>query len=455
MASHDHNRDRDKPAAAELLRQTLASAAAEAGLRGEECPDPDILAAYADRALDADETAHYELHFSQCAHCRAQLALMSRAAASAATLPGNSRARRFHWVWPWTWFVLTPVTAALLFAAVFIVRRPATKTTAETPLVAMQESNQPPVATGIPEYAPAPLVPASPEPEVRRSASAKTTIPPSPSRGHSQPGSMQRSASDFTDDVQSGSGQVIGGPATQEKELSGNSASSLPLPSRNYPAADKFANREPRKPASSAQTTDAAATRSKTETATTDSGAAVEPLSAPVAPPLASNVAAGAVSAGNATGQPSASMAKKAPAFTASTSTNLVANETVSVESLADRDARTIVRSPDPQILWRISSGRFVERSNDAGATWRSQWTSVNAHVVAGSAPSVDTCWLVGRGGFVLLTTDGRKWRAIEPPANADFVAVEASSADAATVTSTDGRTFDTVDGGKHWTPAP
>jgi photosystem II stability/assembly factor-like uncharacterized protein len=189
----------------------------------------------------------------------------------------------------------------------------------------------------------------------------------------------------------------------------------------------------------------------------TVTGAVLPATSGPPSQPptITADSFAEAVSGGNASGQPPAAAAKKAPALTASSPTSVAASETVSVESLADRDARTIVRSPDPQILWRVLSGRYVERSSDAGATWRAQWTSVNAHVVAGSAPSVDTCWLVGRGGIVLLSTDGKKWRAIEPPANADFVAVDASDAASATVTSGDGHKFETSDAGQHWTPAP
>src|ERR1700722_1975615 len=113
------DKDRDK-ASADLLRRTLVSSGTSAG--AEPHPDPEILAAYAERALDGDETAHYELHFSQCARCRDQLALMVCAAA-----PADPRARRHRWVWPWTWFVLTPVTAALLLAAALILRRPASK----------------------------------------------------------------------------------------------------------------------------------------------------------------------------------------------------------------------------------------------------------------------------------------------------------------------------------------
>jgi photosystem II stability/assembly factor-like uncharacterized protein len=127
----------------------------------------------------------------------------------------------------------------------------------------------------------------------------------------------------------------------------------------------------------------------------------------------------------------------------------------VVVEAPFDRAARTLVRSPDPQVLWRISSGRYVERSVNGGATWRVQWTKADANVVAGSAPSADTCWLVGRGGIVLLTTDANKWRTLTPPADADFGSVAAVDASSATVTATDGRQFKTSDGGKHWSLAP
>jgi len=106
-------------------------------------------------------------------------------------------------------------------------------------------------------------------------------------------------------------------------------------------------------------------------------------------------------------------------------------------------------------VLWRFSSGRFVERSSDAGATWRVQWTSPNAHLIGGDAPTANTCWLVGRDAMILLTTDGRKWSTITPPTDADFVSVAATDASSATVTTTDGRKFTTSDSGKHWTPAP
>jgi hypothetical protein len=70
------SREEDK-AMAGLLRRTLASDAA--GVESKDCPAPEVLAAYFDRALGVDETARYDLHFSQCSRCREQLAAMARA----------------------------------------------------------------------------------------------------------------------------------------------------------------------------------------------------------------------------------------------------------------------------------------------------------------------------------------------------------------------------------------
>jgi hypothetical protein len=133
----------------------------------------------------------------------------------------------------------------------------------------------------------------------------------------------------------------------------------------------------------------------------------------------------------------------------------LAAHQMVDAPATVDRTAVLWVHSPDPRISWRISSGRDVEMSSDAGTTWRTQWTSASAHVVAGSAPSADTCWLVGSTGIVLRTTDAKKWHAISPPEVDDFTSVSASDGRSATITTKDGRQFKTRDGGKRWTPAP
>ena len=414
------DKGREKVPAAKLLRRTLASSASIA----EACPDPEILAAYADGALDADETARNELHFSQCAHCRDQLAAMDLAAGSVAI----AQARRMRWVWPWTWFVLAPVTSALLIAAIFIARRPAQNRALEpqTPLVAAQTPTQPPAYTAAPQAAPLDnTAPARPEWRANESAPPKPATQPSRERGPAFASPML-SAPNTKAAVQTERAEQNVPRAADADQVGGARVEDLPGGGGNNSAVS-----------------------SRPQTATVDSSA----QSAKAAPPLVADGAAGGVVPAGTAPAP-ARLAKKQPAATLSATNGFAASETVAEESALDGDENTIVRSPDPQILWRISSGRFVERSSDAGQTWRAQWSSVNAHIVAGSAPSVETCWLVGRGGTVLLTTDGKKWRTIEAPASADFVGVLASDASSATVRSTDGRKFETSDGGKHWTPA-
>jgi hypothetical protein len=433
MALRDQNRDK---ASADLLRRRLASSAGAA----EPCPEPEILAVYLERALDADETAHYELHFSQCARCRDQLALMVRAAA-----PADPRARRHRWVWPWTWFVVTPVTAALLFAAALVLRRPASKPASEQPLMAMQMPNQPPVREPGPEDR---------VQETEQPPPVKPASPPSRLRMRSATGSMQRTVPDYTTAIASPPPRAAVAPAPTDKELSDSYATGLPLQSRNDTAVQKLANPAQQTPATQTpgggvQPGNIKQPRAQSQSVTVETETATTTTAGPVRQTLADN------SAGNAGGSSSEATPKKARPMFMAAGGAAVGNPMVAVEAPIGRSARVLVRSPDPQVLWRISGGRYVEMSADAGATWRTQWTSPTAQVVAGSAPSIDTCWLVGRGGIVLLTTDANKWRTITPPADADFASVAAVDASSATVTATDGRQFKTSDGGKRWTVAP
>jgi photosystem II stability/assembly factor-like uncharacterized protein len=73
------------------------------------------------------------------------------------------------------------------------------------------------------------------------------------------------------------------------------------------------------------------------------------------------------------------------------------------------------------------------------------------AVITAGAAPTPTTCWLVGRGGTVLLTTDGKTFARTSPPDPTDLSAVRATDARSATVTTVDGREFATTDGGRTW----
>jgi photosystem II stability/assembly factor-like uncharacterized protein len=110
------------------------------------------------------------------------------------------------------------------------------------------------------------------------------------------------------------------------------------------------------------------------------------------------------------------------------------------------------IRSADSTVLWRTGEG-VVQRSADGGVSWITQNTGTTAVMLAGSSPSAQVCWLVGRAGAVLLSPDGIAWQPRRFTEPLDLVAVRAVDARAATVTAADGRQFSTADGGLTWTP--
>jgi hypothetical protein len=425
MPLRDKDREQDRPAA-DLLRRSLASPAGAPGSEIDACPDPEILAAYSERSLDADEIAHYELHFSECARCRDQLAALVRAGEPAGATeeerPGKA------WIWDWRWLAL-PVTAALVLAAVLVVRRPAHHPAGQS-LVAMNQPAAPPAASSetppvAREYAPLPTAPAS---NSRADAGSPARISPNLNSAKSE----------------------IALPSNSRmlaKKETPQASNNSPSDKNEYARLDELA-----KPAAapkadaSARTADAAAPASAQQSVT---GAVQSPP-----PPNISNDAIGGVAAAAPAPAPKSARSEHLSAAVAMNH-SFAQTETVMVQGGDATSARTLIRTPDPQILWRFSSGRFVERSSDAGATWRVQWTNASAHLVAGAAPTADSCWLVGRGGMILLTTDGKNWKTVTPPADADFVSVNATDASSATVTTTDDRKFATSDSGRHWTPAP
>lgn len=137
----------------------------------------------------------------------------------------------------------------------------------------------------------------------------------------------------------------------------------------------------------------------------------------------------------------------------------------------ADADGRSVamrvtarpvvdVQSPDGNVRWRLE-GATVSRTSNGGATWSEQFTGTATLLTAGSSPSPSVCWVVGRRGVVLLSTDSQTWRRLEfPDPAADLGQVIALDANTATVTALDGRVFRTADGGRTWTaqenlPAP
>jgi len=201
--------------------------------------------------------------------------------------------------------------------------------------------------------------------------------------------------------------------------------------------------------------------------ATAPKAAPTQPVAAPTAAPAAAaapppapsarlaDAADAAVSKANAAAAVPPSQPTPVPELPLEAAGRKDLAETVAITARrvgAVGQTELVIRPPDNGLTrWRITAPGVVQRTTDNGATWEAQRTGEVGLVTAGTAPSATVCWLVGRRGLVLLSTDGRTWRRVTFPQPLDVVAVSASDDKTATVTTVDGRTFTTTDSGKSW----
>jgi hypothetical protein len=131
----------------------------------------------------------------------------------------------------------------------------------------------------------------------------------------------------------------------------------------------------------------------------------------------------------------------------------------VARETLQERSANSAAQKVAPggvvaslalPARWRISS-TSLEHSTDGGSTWSAVTAGVTGELTGVSSPSSTVCWVVGRGGVVLRTTDGQNFSRVVFPEITDLSAVQATDARSASVTASDGRVFMTSDGGATW----
>jgi hypothetical protein len=475
MPSQDHENAMDG-----LLRRSLARDSAARGV----CPDAELLAAYFDQALGADEVAGYELHFSTCARCREQLAAMVRANAGQQLHPADlalepalagarpvpaitldaSRtqaqakpavfiahsetkfperkspdARSLNLRW------LIPVAAMLVLGTFVFMRFASRKTTIGPNQVAMSKS------------APSPQDQTAPEPEKKASdaatpdKSAPKTQPPSATTTSRLQHSAKPAASTSSNSES---------PRAQRNEdsyLRGGTAS------RSASAATPSPSRATAGRASAFHSQKQVGGISAGAAGQGDRNAASEPAPAAPAPELNASLPSIVVATSSAEAVKSPAPAppptaeQKSQAFGLAGRSNL--HTSTAAKSLAktkpaeERYTETVIPTPDSDIFYRTAKGGFVEVSEDGGVTWQGQLLNPSAEFTAGSAPEPRICWLVGRSGIVFLTEDGKNWQKPPSPTSEDLVAVIAKSASNATVTATDDRKWSTDDAGKTWHP--
>jgi photosystem II stability/assembly factor-like uncharacterized protein len=103
---------------------------------------------------------------------------------------------------------------------------------------------------------------------------------------------------------------------------------------------------------------------------------------------------------------------------------------------------------------WRVWPAGKIEFSYDSSHTWEVQKSGVTADLIAGASPSGKVCWVVGKVGTILLTTDkGKHWKQLSSPTREDLVGAYAQDGKRASVwTASHKQSFETNDGGATWT---
>ena len=108
-----------------------------------------------------------------------------------------------------------------------------------------------------------------------------------------------------------------------------------------------------------------------------------------------------------------------------------------------------IILAPEPY-AWRVWPHGKIEFSFDSGRSWEQQKRGVTTDLTAGKV-----CWIVGKAGTVLLTTElGSHWKKLAPPADEDLEGVNAEDGKRASVWTVGHKhSFVTNDAGATWAP--
>jgi hypothetical protein len=461
-----------------LLRRSLARDSRAAG----DCPDAELLAAYFDQSLGADEAARYELHFSTCARCREQLAAMALAStdqilqpdlalepalagarpaqvialeaartpaqAKPAASPARSETKSPERKSPdarWLglrWLI--PVAAMLVLGTFVFMRFASHETTVGlNSQVAMSKPAAPPRDQTVPE----PEKQASDDGTLKKTAPKNQRTPKGTTprlRSSAKPAASAESNSEAPR-TQRNEDQAVRGGATSRNtptasprfsQPAGGRASSMPRQSAGAISSARVHEyqKAASEPAPAAPAPELNASMAKIPVASDSADPVKSPAPAP--PPSAET---------------------KSQAFGLAGRSNLrsstAAKSLEKTKQAEERYTETVIPTPDSEIFYRTAKGGFVEISEDGGVTWQGQLLNPSAEFTAGSAPEPRICWLVGHSGIVFLTEDGKNWRKLPPPTSEDLVVVVAKSASSATVTANDDRKWSTDDAGKNWHP--
>jgi hypothetical protein len=382
------------------------------------CVDAETLAAWFDGTLSTDEAGTVELHVSNCARCQAVMAVLAK------TEPAMPASVPFWRRRPVGWLV--PLTAAAAAAALVVwvasPTRPPSMPVDRVARTEPQPAQVAPAAPVVPEaptaaaaQAPAIAAPAAPPSPATPTVSARPPASPPISSTPGTPGTPATAVTPATPEA----------PATQASPA--GAAKAAPAPE---PAAPAAAPTAPRTLQESVTVSGASPVvdvqRNSASALAADSVVSAAIVIVSPAPTAQTQAPGNAARAAGGRGGPLAGGAGRGG-------------------GLAGGAAAAA-----PPTTWRILPSGSVERSLTGGASWEQVAIYAPGAITGGVAPSASVCWLIGRGGLVLLTVDGGFER-VSFPVTTDLASIRATDARQATVTSSDGRVFSTTDGGTSW----
>jgi hypothetical protein len=452
----------------ETLARRVGEALDQMSPRGAgECPDAEIIAAYAEQALGPDESAKWEGHFAACARCRKILRVLAASAdaplaekevaqlgelVSAARAPLDVSGRtawRAHprfvdWRTRWLAPALGVAAVLVVWFAVRAPWRSVTDRGASQRLIAQAPKDEVPLSP-VPSAEDRHSTPMPQQDQQRQAApwsdgsSANVHVPvQAPVERSGEAGSALKKVSPDAD---------VAKGRLQKEEYSasrsdGNGARSL-APSAPPP---------PQRPQAKAALGAPAPTPSRQTSA--QANAAGPPAPDALASTSQSVTVTGSVPTVQTNGTLAGAIQQSPSADRPLNGRNFQALAPVRPA----REYSALLKAPIGSSVWRAGNAGSIERSTDAGKTWASEISPSQEDWLAGAAVSETVCWLVGRDGAIARTVDGEHWEPIAPPAQAavagkwaDWTGITARDAQSATITAIGGRKFATVDGGKSW----
>jgi hypothetical protein len=452
-----------------------------------ECPDAEVIAAYAEQALAPAESERWEGHFGTCARCRKILRVLAASAdmplaekevaqlgkriaglQTPIEITAKAAARahpklldgRTRWLAP-------ALGVAAVLAVWFAIRPPwrATNGGASTTLIAQAPTEELP-----PSPAPAESdrlsrdaaqqdrkSQAAPLPE-RSGAVAESLNTPmqAPARAQANAGNAMDKISPSTEEeknslkkqestfsAQSGAREIV--PPAMPPPPVTRAKSEMDAPA-SFQSGAKAAQETPAPaplPQARAQATEAAPAPAATEVPRSTSQTVIVTEAAPRIV-TKNGTLSGTAQQGSSADLP------------------LNGRDYQSLATFhADQKYSAVLKAPAGSTLWRVGKAGTIEHSANGGGVWVTQKSPSQEDWLAGAAVSDTVCWLVGRHGAIAKTVDGEHWERVAPPAQfaaaggqlADWTAVTARDVQTATVVAGDGRKYATSDGGETWQP--